>query len=106
MNVVPQYVSDNIDKVSLQAMATHISSTINEHTEFETTAAEVEVHLREHMSEKKLVTNHVLQDLRVIMKMAMKNSVIESEEAMVIDHKACALYLDTVKQVMALYKWT
>jgi hypothetical protein len=104
LNAIPQYVTDNVDKVSLSAMAAQISDTIAEHTEFESSPEEVERHLREHMSEKKLVMHHILQDLRVLMRTAMRNSVVESEEALVIDHKACALYLDTVKQVAALYR--
>jgi hypothetical protein len=107
INSVPQYVSDNIDKVDLAEMCKQIAASLAEHG-MAVDAESVQNHIQNHSSEKKVVLHGIMQDLRSLMKSALQHSVVINEETCQssIDHKASALYLDTVKQVVALYRTT
>ena len=106
INTIPAYVAGNIDKVSMHEMCLQISKSLQTEADMEVHAADVALHVKEHICDKKIVLNNILQDLRGILKTTIKHSVLVNEETnqSSIDHKACALYLDTVKQVVALYR--
>ena len=105
INTIPEYVSENVDKVSLDEICVNISDILQENN-LPMSAGDIKKHLKEHLCEKKIVLNGILHDLRGLMQAAIQHSVVVNEETnqSSIDHKACALYLDTVKQVVALYR--
>ena len=105
INAIPEYVSENVDKVSLDEICVQISDILSDNR-MSMSAGNIKKHLREHLCEKKIVLNGILHDLRGLMQAAIQHSVVVNEETnqSSIDHKACALYLDTVKQVVALYR--
>lgn len=105
INSIPEYVSENIDKVDLDEICKHISSFVRENG-MQVDAAQIRKHLTDHICDKKIIMNGIIHDLRSLMKSAMQHSVIVNEETSQssIDHKACSLYLDTVKQIVSLYR--
>lgn len=105
LNAIPSFVADNIDKISPREMYVQIRQVLAD-SGLEVTVEEVRVHVCEHMSEKRVVLHSIMHDLRGLLRTTIRHSVVVDEESQVatIDHKACALYLDTVKQVVALYR--
>ena len=106
INAIPVYVSDNIEKISLREMAVHISRSLRHDLGHEMSTEQVETHLKEHTSDRKIVMHGILHDLRKLLQTTLQHSVVTHEDsgACTIDHKACSLYLDTVKQVVSLYR--
>ena len=106
VNTIPAYVAANIDRVSMHEMCVQISRSLRTEAAMEVDVADVALHVKEHICDKKIVLNNILQDLRGLLKTTIKHSVVVNEETSQssIDHKACTLYLDTVKQVVALYR--
>lgn len=106
VNSVPSYVAENIDKVSIDEMAASISETLKSSAGIDMSSELVSRHVLEHMSDKRVVLNAILGDLRTLLKTTMRHSVVVNEEThqTSIDHKSCALYLDAVKQVVSLYR--
>ena len=106
INSVPGYVSENIDKASLDEMCRVISETLQSSADVNMTRDQVSRHVMQHMSDKRVVLNSILNDLRGLLRTTMRYNVNVDEEThqTSIDHKSCALYLDTVKQVVALYR--
>lgn len=106
INSVSGYVAENIDKVSIDEMCVSISQTLQSSAGVDMTPAQVFRHVTEHISDKRVVLNSILGDLRTLLKTTMRHSVVVNEETnqTSIDHKSCALYLDAVKQVVSLYR--
>ena len=106
INAIPGYVNDNIEKISLHEMAVHISRSLQQDMGHEMSAEQVATHLKEPMSDRKIVMHAILHDLRKLLQTTLQHSVVTHEDsgACTIDHKACSLYLDTVKQVVSLYR--
>ena len=106
INAIPVYVGDNIDKIGTREMAVHISTSLKFDKGIDISSERVETHIREHMSDRKVVMHGILHDLRKLLQTTLQHSVVTHDEsgACTIDHKACGLYLDTVKQVVSLYR--
>jgi hypothetical protein len=106
INAIPAFVSENVEKMSLQEMAVQISRALKHDLDIDMSPTLVETHVKEHMSEKRVVMHSILTDLRQLLKTTLQHSVVTHDDtgACTIDHKACSLYLETVKQVVALYR--
>jgi hypothetical protein len=107
VNGVASFAADNIERIGLREMCVQIQKVLATDG-VDVTVDDVRVHVQEHISEKRVVMHAILHDLRGLLRTTMRHSVIIDEESQVaaIDHKAAALYLDTVKQVVALYRTT
>lgn len=105
VNGIASFVGDNIEKMKMAEMCAQIQQVLAE-ANVAVTAHDVRVHVQEHISEKRVVLHSIMHDLRGLLRTTIRHSVLVDEETQVasIDHKACALYLDTVKQVVSLYR--
>ncbi len=104
INEVPRYVEENVGKVSFSEMTRQIIDILQAEG-VTMTAQEIEVHFTKHTQTPKVVLGRILADLHDVMAVAKSEVVVTDEENHTsINPKALQSYLETVKNITAIYK--
>ena len=104
INEVPRYVEENVGKVSFSEMTRQIIDILKAEG-VTMTAQEIEVHFTKHTQTPKVVLGRILADLHDVMAVAKSEVVVTDEENHTsINPKALQSYLETVKNITAIYK--
>jgi hypothetical protein len=99
------FVADHCHEVHIDGLCTQVKTSLE--TEFQMTLshAEIKNHFLHHQCDQKIVLNNILRDLVPLVGVARSNCcVLTQENTTIVDPKTMGMYLDTVKQVMGIYK--
>ena len=103
---VPLFVSENIAKMQVDTICDLIRQTIREEDFVDLSFDDVYEHVTKHFSDKRIDACIMLQDLKKLAQASntMSYSRDENTGAQMIDQKVCQVYLDTVKQIVAVHR--
>jgi hypothetical protein len=100
-----QYVTDNAHKVHLNELVVHVRAALALHLQLEMSREQVREHFLTHACDQKVVLNHTLRDLVDVISVAKSTCIVTSEEGLAsMDPKSTGVHLDSVKQLMLIYK--
>ena len=103
---IPTFVNEQISNIGIECICHQIADHLKESQIADLQMHEVYEHLTKHMSNRRIDTYVALQDLKAVCQ-TVKNSTHTTDEAtgtVMVDSKLLGIYLDTVKQVVALHK--
>ncbi len=104
-NKIMDYVSDNSHHAHINELVTHVRTALHEQLQIEMTRMQVRDHFLAHQCEQKVVLNTVLRDLVNMVHVSKSNCIVCTEEGISsMDPKNTGVYIDTVKQLMCIYK--
>lgn len=99
------YVADNAHRVHLNELVKHVRAALSERLQISMRADEIRTHFLVHQCDQKLVLNTVLRDFIDIIGVAKSHCIYANEEGVQsMDPKNTAVYIDSVKQLMSIYK--
>ena len=100
------YVTESADSVPLDEICRQVKESLKVRLDIEMSTKKVKEHFLSHRCEQSVVLNYVLRDLVDILAVSKSNCIVVSEETGVqgMDAKNTNVYLDTIKQIMSVYK--
>lgn len=103
---VSMFVSENITKMQIETICEMVRQTIKEEDGESLSYEDVHTHITKHYSDKKIDACIMLQDLKKLAHSASTLSYSNDEEtgARMLDQKSCQVYLDAVKQIVAVHR--
>ena len=103
---ISTFVNEQISSISIECICKQIADHLRESNIADLQVENVYEHVTKHMSNRRIDTYVGLQDLKAVSQ-TVKNLTHKADEAtgtVIVDSKLLAIYLDTVKQVVALHK--
>lgn len=105
LNSIPEYVCENVGKVSWDTIGEQVATIMMEQTEEIITVDEVRHHFEKHAKDRRVVLDSILDDLIEVAQIAKKDSIALDEDGnRTINPKTANVYLDTVKQIACLVR--
>jgi hypothetical protein len=101
---IMNYVSENVNEVHIDELCSQVKQSLHEHLSLTLSRQEIKKHFLYHQCDQKVILNNILRELVPLVSVARCNCVVTQENATIIDPKSMTMYLDTVKQVMGIYK--
>jgi len=98
------YVHDHSHEVHIDGLSAQVQKQLSTEFALELTLQQIKTHFLYHKCDQKTVLNHVLRELVPLISITKQNCSVTQEGTTIVDPKALNVYLDSVKQVMGLYK--
>jgi len=99
------YVADNAHRVHLNELVKHVRVALSERLDISMRNDQIRTHFLSHQCDQKVVLNTVLRDFIDIIGVAKSHCIVASEEGVQsMDPKNTSVYIDSVKQLMSIYK--
>lgn len=99
------YVADNAHRVHLNELVKHVQHALRERLQICMRNDQIRTHFLVHECDQKLVLNTVLRDFIDIIGVAKSHCIVANEEGVQsMDPKNTGVYIDSVKQLMSIYK--
>lgn len=104
LNEIMNFVSEQVHEVHIDELCRQVRENLQEQLGVSMTFEQIKTHFLHHQCDQKVILNNVLRELIPLMGMARTNCVVMQENSSIVDPKSIATYLDTIKQVMCVYK--
>lgn len=103
---IPAFVSEQIALMSVESICQQVRDHLDEQQIATLQVSDIYDHITKHVCNRKIDTFVALQDLKGMSQTVkqLTHTADENTGTVVIDPKLLGIYLDTVKQVMALHK--
>lgn len=98
------YVHDHAHEVHIDGLSAQVQKQLAAEFSLELTLQQVKTHFLYHKCDQKTVLNHVLRELVPLISVTKQSCSVTQDGTTIVDPKALNVYLDSVKQVMGLYK--
>jgi hypothetical protein len=99
------YVTDNAHRVHLNELVKHVRVALSEKLQISMRNDQIRTHFLAHQCDQKVVLNTVLRDFIDIIGVAKSHCIYANEDGVQsMDPKNTSVYIDTVKQLMSIYK--
>jgi hypothetical protein len=101
---IMNFVSEHVNEVHIDELCAQVKQSLQEHLSLTLSHQQIKKHFLYHQCDQKIILNNILRELVPLVSVARCNCVVTQENATTIDPKSMTMYLDTVKQVMGIYK--
>lgn len=101
---IMNYVPDNIHDVHIDELCSQVRANLELHLQLSLSFDQVKIHFLNHQCDQKVILNNILRELIPLVSAARCTCVATQDNMSIVDPKSTAMYLDTVKQVMGIYK--
>ena len=101
---IMNFVHENVNEVHIDELCSQVKQSLQEHLSLTLSQKQIKTHFLYHQCDQKIILNNILRELVPLVSVARCNCVVTQENATTIDPKSMTMYLDTVKQVMGIYK--
>ena len=99
------YVTDNSHRVHINELVKHVRVALSEKLQITMRNDQIRTHFLSHQCDQKVVLNTVLRDFIDIICVTKSHCVYTNEDGVSsMDPKNTSVYIDTVKQLMSIYK--
>lgn len=106
MDEILSFVTDSAEHMPLHEVCVQVRAALASRLEIHMSEQQIQEHFLTHRCEQPVVLGHVLRDLVDILRVAKSNCIVENVETgqQGMDAKNTAVYLDTIKQIMSVYR--
>ena len=106
MDEILSFVSDSAEHIPLDEVCSQVKVALETKLDIHMSAAQIRQHFLNHRCAQPVVLSHVMRDLVDILCVAKSNCIVVSAETGQegMDAKNTSVYLDTIKQIMSVYK--
>ena len=101
---IMNFVHENVNEGHIDELCSQVKQTLQEHLSLTLSHKQIKTHFLYHQCDQKIILNNILRELVPLVSVARCNCVVTQENATTIDPKIMTMYLDTIKQVMGIYK--
>jgi hypothetical protein len=102
---ITSYVADNSHRVHLNEIASQVQVALKARLDISLSHSQVRTHFLHHQCDQKLVLNTVLRDFVDIVSVGKNHCIYTDDDGITsIDTKNTGVYIDSVKQLMSIYK--
>lgn len=98
------YVAEHAHDVHIDGLCEQVRKSLAAEFELTVSHQQVKNHFLYHQCDQKIVLNNILRDLVPLVDVVRGNCCVTQENNTIVDPKTMGMYLDTVKQVMGIYK--
>lgn len=98
------YVHDHAHEVHIDGLSAQVQKQLLAEFELDLTLQQIKTHFLYHKCDQKTVLNHVLRELVPLISVTKQSCSVTQDGTTIVDPKALNVYLDSVKQVMSVYK--
>jgi hypothetical protein len=101
---IMNYVHDHAHEVHIDGLCAQVQKQLAAEFSLELTLPQIKAHFLHHKCDQKTVLNNVLRELVPLTMVTKTSCSVTQDGTTIVDPKALSMYLDSVKQVMTLYK--
>jgi hypothetical protein len=101
---IMNYVHDHAHEVHIDGLSAQVQKQLLGEFSLDLTLQQIKTHFLYHKCDQKTVLNHVLRELVPLISVTKQSCSVTQDGTTIVDPKALNVYLDSVKQVMSVYK--
>jgi len=101
---IMNFIPENAHEVHIDELCSQVKRSLEEQLSVAVSLEQIKTHFLHHQCDQKVILNNILRELVPLVSVARNNCVVTQENSTIIDPKSMTMYLDTIKQVMGIYK--
>ena len=101
---IMNFVPENAQEVHIDELCSQVRQNLQEHLSISMSLEQIKTHFLHHQCDQKVILNNILRELVPLVSVARNQCLVTQENLTIMDPKSIVIYLDTIKQVMGIYK--